>query len=173
MRWRAFSACLALLTTSSALLAQNPHDLKFELRFSRDPAVFRAGETIEFALCYSTTSQGKYLGTWSSPRPESDRVVLHLSPLDGVSDRRRPVLDGISFLEGSGPVPEEPVCKKGDLADWFKFRKAGHFSLRATSREVSSLKISGENESDGAIVLSSDAAHLEILNADAGGFHEK
>src|SRR5579862_6742133 len=74
----AIAACLTFAACGA--IGANPDDLDLTLKLTRSPAVFHAGEPVEFELSYSTTANGKYRGVWTNPSPIIDVVTLHLAP---------------------------------------------------------------------------------------------
>src|SRR5579864_9422501 len=106
-------AIVVLLWVLCALLvrAGNPDDIDFILRLTKGTPVYHAGEVIEFEISYSSRSEKKYRGSWTTPSSDLDVVTLHLTPAEGVFDRRRlrdtgfagSILSGIGYL-GSQPV---------------------------------------------------------------------
>jgi len=141
----------------------NPHDIAFKITFVGDTSFFHIGEPIEIEISYSTQSEEKYLGGWTSPSPGLEGVTPTLAPTDGVLDLRAvrdymgfagSILSGISFL-GS-----QPVIQRLELGDWYRFQKPGHYAVTVQSGEVSRVK--GAEEGGGRERLSLESNLLEF-----------
>jgi hypothetical protein len=167
LRW-GIAVCLALCAPGAR--AANPDDFDLTLRLTRDPAVFHAGEPIEFELSYSTRTEGKYHGVWTNPAPGLGIVTLHLSPTTGVVDLlslRGGAFAG-SILSGIGNLdPQHPVTQKADLAGWYRFEKGGHYELRISSPQVSRIKSLEEGGGLQPIALESNPVEFDVLPSDA------
>ena len=174
-RFRLLVATFILLLTSSSAFSENPADLDYHIRFTKDPATYRPGELIPFELSYSSKSGERYQGTWSTPSPIFGNVTLHLDPQDNTSKDAFIDLSKIYALEGSagsilsgmGPVTAAPVTQLGELTGWFRFVKPGRYSLRITSMAVSRVKAIAEGSGFDPLTLESNAIALTIEAPDS------
>jgi hypothetical protein len=141
----------------------NPGDIEFKIKFVGDKSFFHIGEPIEIEISYSTQSEKKYLGGWTSPSPGLEGVTPALTPTDGVLDLRA-VRDYMGFagsiLSGAGFLGSQPVIQRLDLGDWYRFQKPGHYAVTVQSGEVSRAK--GVEEGGGREHLSLESNPLEF-----------
>ncbi len=174
-RLRLLVSTFILLLTSSVAFPENPADLDYHVRFTKDPATYRPGELIQFELSYSSKSGERYQGTWSTPNPNFGNVTLHLEPQGGTPKDAFVDLSklysaggqGGSFLSGVGLVSVAPVVQRGELTGWFRFVKPGRYSLRVTSMEVSRVKRTDEGGGFEPLTLESNAIAFTIEAPDS------
>lgn len=161
----------SLIAGLSPATAANPNDLDFKLRFTREPAVFHVGESIEFELSYSSETEHKYLASRTNPIPNFGPVTIHLSPLQGTVDPRgfAPCWGGFGgSIFSSGPrfLSQQPITERADLTNWYRFQKPGHYSLTVTSQAVSRPKTPDEGGGQETLTLESNAVEFDILPRD-------
>jgi hypothetical protein len=163
MRRVGFLLILVGLCATPVFSGTNPHDIEFKIRFVGDKSFFNIGEPIEIKISYSTQSEKKYLGGWTSPSPGLEGVTPTLTPTDGVLDLRS-VRDYMGFagsiLSGTGFLGSQPVIQRLDLGDWYRFQKPGHYAVMIRSGEVSRAK--GAEEGGGREHLSLESNPLEF-----------
>lgn len=151
------------------LRATNPDDIDFRLGPVKDSYSYQIGEPIEFELLYSSESQKKYQGSWTTPRPELQAVTLQISPTEGVVDLRvlrQSLAFAGSILSSIGYLSSEPYKQKLEITDWYRFQKPGRYSLTVTSNAVWRVKSANEGGGKEPVTLSSNVAEFEILPAD-------
>jgi hypothetical protein len=163
MRRVGFLLILVGLCATPVFSGTNPHDIEFKIRFVGDKSFFNIGEPIEIEISYSTQSEKKYLGGWTSPSPGVEGVTPTLTPAGGVLDLRS-VRDYMSFagsiLSSTGFLGSQPVIQRLDLGDWYRFQKPGHYAVMIRSGEVSRAK--GAEEGGGREHLSLESNPLEF-----------
>jgi len=163
MRRVGFLLVLVGLWATPVFSGTNPDDIEFKIRFVGDKSFFHIGELIEIEISYSTQSEKKYLGGWTSPSPGLEGVTPTLTPTDGVLDLRA-VRDYMGFagsiLFSTGFLGSQPVIQRLDLGDWYRFQKPGHYAVTVQSGEVSRAK--GAEEGGGPDRLSLDSNPLEF-----------
>src|SRR5579864_2679735 len=170
MRGWAFAIAVLLCVLSPlSVRAGNPSDIDFVLRLTKGTPAYHAGEVIEFEISYSSRSEKKYRGSWTTPSSDLDVVTLHLTPSDGVIDRRRLRDTGFagSILSGIGYLGSQPVAMTADLADWYRFDKPGHYTLAVTSPQVSRLKSTEEGGGDEPVTLESNTVEFDVIPSDS------
>jgi hypothetical protein len=150
--------------------AAYPSDIDFSLRLTRDTTSYHIGESIGLELSYASGSERKYLISLTNPIPELDSVTLRLAPLERALDLRalRQCLPiALSILSG-GPeyLGSRPVTELADLTTWYRFQNPGHYSLTATSREVSRPKGADEGGGQENLTLESNSVEFDILPPD-------
>src|SRR5882762_9118365 len=148
--------------------AGNPDDIDFVLRLTKDTPVYHTGEVIEFEISYSGRSERKYRGSWTTPSPDLEVVTLHVTPSQGVFDRRR-LRDSLfagSILSGIGYLGSQPVTMTADLAGWYRFDKPGYYTLAVTSPQVSGLKSAEEGGGEEPVTLESNTVEFDVLPPD-------
>lgn len=147
----------------------NPYDIDFRLRLTQEKSVYHVGEPIGFELSFSSRSEGKYRGSFTTPSPAFGGTTLTLDPADGVFDllrlRRNSGFAG-SILSGTGYIGSTPVTQQGELTEWYRFLKPGHYRLAATSGQVSRIKTSDEGGGIEHLVLESNPVEFDILPRD-------
>jgi hypothetical protein len=151
------------------LRATNPDDIDFRLCPVKDSYSYHIGEPIEFEVLYSSESQKKYQGSWTTPRPELQAVTLQISPAEGVVDLRvlrQSMGFAGSILSSIGYLGSEPYKQKLEITDWYRFQKPGRYALTVTSNSVWRVKSADEGGSKEPVTLSSNIAEFEILPAD-------
>jgi hypothetical protein len=163
MRRVGFLLILVGLCATPVVSGTNPPDIEFKIRFVGDKSFFNIGEPIEIEISYSTQSEKKYLGGWTSPSPGLEGVTPTLAPTDGVLDLRS-VRDYMGFagsiLSSTGFLGSQPVTQRLDLGDWYRFQKPGHYAVTVQSSEVSRAK--GGEEGGGRESLSLESNPLEF-----------
>ncbi|HKW98394.1 MAG TPA: hypothetical protein VJN43_11730 [Bryobacteraceae bacterium] len=149
--------------------AANPDDVSFVLRLTKSTPVYHTGEVIEFEISYSSTTEKKYHGTFTTPDPDVAVVTLHLSPMGDAFDRRRLHESDFagSILSGNGDLGSQPMTTSGDLAKWYRFDKPGHYTLMVTSPEISRVKSFEEGGGVEPLTLESNPVDFDILPRDA------
>ena len=147
----------------------SPNDIEFRIKFVRDKSLFRIGEPIEIEISYSTQSEEKYLGDWTSPSPGLEGVTPTLTPSEGVVDLRA-VRDYMgfpgSFVSSVGFLGSQPVIQRLDLGDWYRFQKPGHYAVTVRSSEVSRRKGAKEGGGQEQLSLESNPLEFDIIEAD-------
>jgi hypothetical protein len=147
----------------------NPDDIDFRLRLTQEKSVYQVGEPIGFELSFSSRSEGKYRGSFTTPSPAFGGTTLTLDPADGVFDllrlRRNSGFAG-SILSGTGYIGSTPVTQQGEVTEWYRFLKPGHYRLTATSSQVSRIKTSDEGGGIERLVLESNPVEFDILPRD-------
>jgi len=128
------------LICAHPLRASNPEDLEFRLGLARDTRVYHLGESVPIEISYSSQVEKKYYRSFSGPPAHSDAVTPQITPTDGVLDLRELRRDlrggwGSSGVAGFGYVGPQPVTQQLDLCEWYRFLKAGHYSVIFTSTE--------------------------------------
>jgi hypothetical protein len=147
--------------------ASHPDDIEFRIRFPRNSSAYHSGESIDVVISYSSQSEKKYRGMWTSPRPEFGSVTLRIAPTDGVVDLRDLIRGWAGSSIGSeGYLGTEPREEKLDLSDWYRFRTPGHYSLTARSTAVSRVKSAEEGGGEERLTLESNTLEFDILPAD-------
>jgi hypothetical protein len=159
-----------LLICGHPLRAANPDDIDLGLRLVKGTAVYHVGEPIEMEISYSSQTEKKYYGSLSAPSPELAGVTPLVTPIDGVLDllglrRDRGGLAG-SILGGLGYVGPQPLTQQFDLCEWYRFQKAGHYSVIVISTEVSRVKTVDEGGGKGPLTLESNPVEFYILPPD-------
>jgi hypothetical protein len=161
---------LAALRALAVLAGQNPEDLEFRIKLVGDKSAFHAGESIQVEVSYSTESEKKYLGSWTSPSPGLEVVTPNLTPADGALDLRA-LRDYMGFagsiLSTSGYLSAQPMIQRLELGDWYRFQKPGHYAVRVFSNEVSRVKSAEEGDGLQHLRLESNALEFDILAADS------
>src|SRR5579864_8322571 len=122
--------------------AANGGDIDFHLTLTRDMRLYHQGEPIGFELSFTSENNQKYLISQSNPSPAFGPVTIHLSPLEGALDPRalRLCWGGIGGSHlSSGPqyLSSKPITEHGELTEWYRFQKPGHYTMSVTSRDVS------------------------------------
>lgn len=152
------------------IATQNPGDIDLHLRLTQEKSVYHLGEPIGFELSFSSRSQGKYRGSFTTPSPGLGGTTLALDPADGVFDllrlRRNSGFFAGSILSGTGYVGSSPVTQQGELTEWYRFLKPGHYRLTVTSDQVSRIKTSDEGGGIEHLVLESNPVEFDILPRD-------
>jgi hypothetical protein len=167
MRRAGFLLLLAPLWAPPGFAVPNPDDLEFRIRFIKNSVTYRAGESIEVEISFSTQAEKKYHGSWTTPRPEFGNETLQISPMDGVVDLRELIRGWAgSFIGSDGYLSTEPRTERLDLSDWYRFRKPGHYSLIITSKSVSRIKSAEEGGGEEHLTLESNALEFDIVPAD-------
>jgi hypothetical protein len=166
MRRLTFLGAWALLL-AAPLRCANPEDIQFHIAFVRHSSAYHAGESIEIEISYASDAEKKYRATWAMPHLEFGSVTLRVTPAEGAVDLRD-LIRGYSgsFPSSEGYLGAQPTVQKLNLADWYGFRKAGHYSLIATSTAVSRIKGAEEGGGTEHLTLESNALELDILPAD-------
>jgi hypothetical protein len=164
-------AFLMLAVSGPATTAAHPDDIELHLKLANDSNSFHMGEPIEFELSYTSTSEQKYLISASSPMPDFGPVTVHISPDEGAFDPRslRPCWGGIGGSRfGSTPqfLSSKPITEQSELTEWYRFQRPGHFSVSATSREVSRQRTVEEGGGYETPVLESNVVEFDILPSD-------
>jgi hypothetical protein len=152
---------------ASRLCATNPEDLKVELRVVGDVSIFHTGESIPLEIAYSSESEQKYRGSFSNRTPEWGGPPPEVTPSDGVinlQDLRQGAAG--SFMSSFGYLTSKRSIEKLDLSEWFRFRKAGHYSVRVKSTNISRAKTAEEGGGIERLTLESNAVEFDILEAD-------
>jgi hypothetical protein len=169
MRRVGFLLILVGLCATPVLSGTNPPDIEFKIRFVGDKSFFNIGEPIEIEISYSTQSEKKYLGGWTSPSPGLEGVTPTLAPTDGVLDLRS-VRDYMGFagsiLSSTGFLGSQPVTQRLDLGDWYRFQKPGHYVVTVQSGEVSRAKAAEEGGGRGPLSLESNPLEFDVGAAD-------
>jgi hypothetical protein len=162
MRRVGFLLILLSLWTAPVLSGTNPDDIEFKIRFVGDKSFFHIGEPIEIEISYSTQTEKKYLGSWTTPSPAFESVTPKLTPTGGVLDLRavRDMGFAGSILSSFGFLGSEPAIERLDLGDWYRFQKPGHYAVTVQSGEVSRAK--GAEEGGGQQHLSLESNPLEF-----------
>jgi len=159
------AVCLALC--APAAYAANPDDLDYALQLTRNPPIFHAGEPIEFLLTYSSRVAGKYRGQWTDQT--LGRVTIHLTPPGGAEKLLFYDEGGFapSMLVAMGNLdPSSPVTHQADLAVWYRFEKAGHYEVRATSRAISRIESAAHGGGLEPVALETNSVGFEVLPRD-------
>src|SRR6266853_4902703 len=147
----------------------NPDDIEFKIKFVEGKSFFHIGEPIEIEISYSTQSEKKYLGGWTSPSPGLEGVTPALTPTDGVLDLRA-VRDYMglpgSILSSIGFLGSQPVTQRLELADWYRFQKPGHYVVIVRSGEVSRAKRAGEGGGREHLSLESNPLEFDVVATD-------
>src|SRR5579859_79121 len=171
MRKGVLLVVLVGLWATPAFSGTNPEDLSFQVRFANANSLFHIGEPIEIEISYSTQTEKKYLGSWTSPSPGLEGVTPALTPADGVLDLRalRDYM-GVagSVLSSIGYLGSQPVIQRLDLTDWYRFQKPGHFTVTVRSNEVSIVVSAEEGGGRKAIALESNPLEFDVVAADPG-----
>jgi hypothetical protein len=167
MKRAGFLLILAALWATQGRAGANPADLEFRIRFVRNSVTYHAGESIEVEISYSSNAEKKYHAFWTSPSPEYGYETPQVSPIDAVADLRDLIRGWAgSFAGTDGYLGPEPRTGHLDLSDWYRFRKAGHYSLVITSRAVSRMKGDDEGGGEEHLTLESNALEFDIVPAD-------
>lgn len=166
-------ACL-LLTVASSAFAQNPSDLDFHMRLLKEPPTYRPGELIPFELSFTSSSDHKYEGSWTNPRPNLGIVSLYLdsqagTPPDAFVDlvNSFPRGFGGSILSTLGFASQAPVVLPGELTEWFRFVKPGAYSLRVNTTQISRIKTAAEGGGVEPLTLQSNSVTFNIEPRDS------
>ena len=166
MRRVGFLLVLVSLCATLVFSGTNPPDIEFKIRFVGDKSFFNIGEPIEIEISYSTQSEKKYLGGWTSPSPGLDSVTPTLTPTDGVLDLRS-VRDYMGFagsiLSSTGFLGSQPVTQRLDLGDWYRFQKPGHYVVTVQSGEVSRAKAAEEGGGRENLSLESNSLEFSVV----------
>lgn len=167
MKQIAILGVLIFCLSAQSLLAQNPDDLKFELRLTGDQSAFHEGEAIPVELTYSSDTEKKYQGSFSTPRPEMGCITVSLTPSDGSLDLPR-FHNGVagSYLSGFGYLGSTPRVEHIDLSEWYQFGRNSHYLVRAESKCISRVKSIEEGGGLEHLTLESNAVDIEILPHD-------
>lgn len=160
-----------LAASGPATRAASPDDIDLRLKLAGDSNSFHMGEPIEFELSYTSTSEQKYLISASTPLPDFGPVTLHLSPEQGAFDPRslQPCWGGIAVSRGSGGpqfLSSKPITEQSELTEWYRFQRPGHYSVSATSHEVSRQKSVEEGGGSETPVVESNVVEFDILPSD-------
>ena len=166
MRRVGFLLILLGLWAAPVFSGTNPHDIEFKIRFVGDKSFFNIGEPIEIEISYSTQSEKKYLGSWTSPSPGLEGVTPTLTPTDGVLDLRA-VRDYMGFagsiLSSTGFLGSQPVIQRLDVGDWYRFQKPGHYAVTVQSGEVSREKEAEEGGGRERLSLESNTLEFNVV----------
>jgi len=166
MRRVGFLLIFVGLWATPVFSGSNPDDIEFKIRFVRDLSFFHIGEPIEIEISYSTQSEKKYLGGWTSPSPGLEGVTPTLIPTDGVLDLRA-VRDYTGFagsiLSSTGFLGSQPVIQRLDLGDWYRFQKPGHYAVMVKSGEVSWAKVAEEGGGRERLTLESNPLEFNVV----------
>lgn len=158
--------------------AQNPGDVRFELRLKDGQNRFYQDELIEIELLFSSPASKKYrlstggCGGMRPGRQESERY--HFDPSAGVSDPLEnyytqffgyggSCFSSSSFLEGT------PHAVPRSLNDEFRFDRPGRYRLFAVVNWISEAPTTTEEEAAGwrPLKTASNVIDFEILPASA------
>lgn len=156
------------------LWADNPDDLKFELRLTDGGHGFHQGQAIPLEIVYSSESEKKYQGTFSTPTPEWGHIKVVVTPAEGClaygsfhSGMAGDFLSSLTYLMAT------PTIEHMDLSEWCQFRKSGHYTVRVTTASISRLKSAEEGGGQEPLALESNPVDFDILPPDAGWADEE
>ena len=65
-----------------------------------------------------------------------------------------------------GPLTRTPQILQLDLADWFRFTKSGHYSVRMKAGNILSIRSSEQGGGREPLTLESNAVEFDILAED-------
>jgi hypothetical protein len=156
-----------LCLCASRLSATNPADLNVELRVVGAVSFFHTGESIPLEIAYSSESEKKYQGSFSTRTPDQGGPPPEVTPSDGVInlvDLRQGFGGGCMSMIGY--LNSKPNVEKLDLSEWFQFRKGGHYSVRVKSTDISRVKTAEEGGGIERLTLESNTVEFDILRAD-------
>jgi hypothetical protein len=148
------------------LFAQNPDDIDFRLELMKDPPQYAVDEPITFRVSLSSQTYQKYYASWTAFVPFVRPTIL-LEPKDDAVDLQ--ANDGIiggSVLGSSGILNPNPVTQTGDLTEWYRFEKPGHFRLSIKVDWVVRMKSREEGGGNQPVPLESNAVEFDILPLD-------
>jgi hypothetical protein len=149
--------------------AQSPDDLSFRLRLTKDPPQYAVDEPVTFEVSLSSSAENKYHGKWMSLGPWSG-AVIQLEPQDGAVDLRAMAQGFVGSLPGgSGLLTSRPVSETGDLTQWYRFEKAGHFRFSVSVNWVSRVKTKEEGGGKEQIPLASNAVEFDVVATEESG----
>lgn len=158
------------LLVGEAARAANTRDVQFELKLTRDANSYHLGEIIEFELTFASEENQKFVISQSNPTPVFGAVTLRLSPSDAVAPRTFGMcwggIGGSHLSSGPRYLSSEPIAENGELTDWYRFQKPGHYSLSVVSREVSRRKSVDEGGGVEVLDLESNEVQFDILPRD-------
>ena len=145
----------------------SPDDLKFELRLTSDSHAFHAGESIPLEMAFSSESDKKYYGSFSTPTPEMGGQEPEVTPPQGFV-HLRDLHEGFagSILSSAGYLAPTPHTIHLDLSDWFRFTKSGHYSVRMKASNISRIRSAEEGGGREPLILESEAVEFDILAED-------
>lgn len=156
----AFGAC--------SLFAQNPNDLSFRLRLTKDQPQYTVYEPITFEVSLSSSAERKYYASWTALVPFGGIKIL-LEPQTSAVDLQA-LQQGIiagSILGSFGYLTPTPIRQTGDLTQWYRFEKAGHFRLSVAVDWVCCSKSADEGSGRERIHLQSNAVEFDIVPLDS------
>jgi hypothetical protein len=150
------------------LWAENPDDLKFELRLVGDRYAFHRGEAIPLEVAYSSETEKKYEGAFSTPMPGWGDPKVEVMPSEGLMDYLS-FHNGIAGdrLSAVGYLTATPRIEHMDLTEWYQFTKSGHYSVRVKTTSIVRVKSSEEGGGLERLTLESNAVDFDILPPDA------
>ena len=157
--------CVAVFLGSS-LRAENPQDIEFRLRLTKETHAYHAGESVALQIIYSTSSDKKYRRSSTS---SLESVEVRLSPADGIVDLRNLRWEGGwagSSIGSSGYLVSQPVIQQLDLCAWYRFQTPGHYSVLVISKEVSRVRTAEEGGGFEQVTLESNSVDFDILPFD-------
>ncbi len=150
------------------VFAQNPDDLSFHLRLTKEQAQYAVDEPIAFEVSLSSTAEHKYYANWTALVPFSG-IKLSLEPQASAVDLGALRLGFIgSILGSSGYLTPTPIRETGDLTQWYRFQTAGHFRFSLSLGWVSRVKSKDEGGGKEPIPLQSNEVGFDIVPPDAG-----
>ena len=152
---------------AGTVLSANPDDLKFELFLVGKVHGFHAGESIPLEMAFSSESDKKYYGSFSNPTPEMGGQEPEVIPSEGVvslKDLREGF--GGSFISSDAYLTRTPQIIDVDLADWFRFTKSGHYSVRMEARNIWRIRSTEEGGGREPLTLQSNVVGLDIVAED-------
>jgi hypothetical protein len=152
--------------------AADPGDIDFRLMLTRDTRSFHMGEPIGFDLSFTSESNQKYLISQSNVSPAFGPVTIQLAPLEGALDPRalRLCWGGIGGSHlSSGPqyLNSKSITEHGELTEWYRFQKPGHYTMSVTSRGVSRPRSRDDGGGVEFLTLESNPIEFDILPPDS------
>lgn len=169
------SAILLLLAVVGQIpgpVSQPPADapVTLTLRLADGRRQFRPGEIIPIELEFSSATPKRYTVDGAT-YDRSGRLTIDEFVIDRIDDVSDPLLDyfgasGGSIgggIRGMGVLGEEPFTVKLELNDWFRFDRAGTYTLAIKTRRVTDESVTPPV----VVPVASNTATFEILPRDA------
>jgi hypothetical protein len=147
-------------------MAQNPDDVNFTLRLIKDRPEYAVDEPITFEISLSSSTDHKYYASWTSLGPYGGSDIT-LDPKEGAVDFRA-FQNGFtgSILGSAGYLSDAPVKETGDLTEWYRFEKPGHFRMTVAVDWVSRIQSAEQGGGKENIRMQSNTVEFDIRPPD-------
>lgn len=167
----AFRLAIFLIAVGYSATAAGQGDIDAHLSMTGDRNSFHVGESIGFDLSFTSEADNTYLISRGSLIRELGFITVHLSPQEGARDAQafKPCWGGfgVSYAHG-GPqyLSSKPIVEHGELTDWYRFERPGHYTLSVVTYQISRPKSVDEGGGEERVTLESNLAEFDILTPD-------